>query len=149
MECIHFEADDPSNYDNTSNSDDEKLMTLSTIQKEIVDNVSLYRKLDPWKREDYYKFPKQTRDPISAAYEDDELFFSETELQPELCMPEGTENAKFDNFSGHEKVVKKFHSSLRNFKESNNSLVDSIIYRLMYNYIRNTLEKDKVGIDKS
>ena len=149
MEYIHFEADDPSNYDNTSNSDDEKLMTLSTIQKEIVDNVSLYRKLDPWKREDYYKFPKQTRDPISAAYEDDELFFSETELQPELCMPEGTENAKFDNFSGHEKVVKKFHSGLRNFKESNNSFFDSIIYRLMYNYIRNTLEKDKVGIDKS
>ena len=109
----------------------------------------MYRKLDPWKRENYYKFPKQTRDPISAAYEDDELFFSETELQPELGMPEGTENAEFDNFSGHEKVVKKFHSSLRNFKESNNSFFDSIIYRLMYNYIRNTLEKDKVGIDKS
>ena len=64
-------------------------------------------------------------------------------------MPVGTENAEFDNFSGYEKVVKKFHSSLRNFKESENPFFDSIIYGLIYNYIKNTLEKDKAGIDKS
>ena len=79
MEYIHFEAevDNPSNYDNTLNSDNEKVSKDNDFindLEEIVDDVSLNRKRNPCEREDYNKFPDQTRNPISAVFEDNELF---------------------------------------------------------------------------
>ena len=54
------------------------------------------------------KFSNRTRDPVSALFEDDKLFFDETDQQPELYMAQGVENVEFDNFSRFEKSVKKF-----------------------------------------
>lgn len=45
---------------------------------------------------------------MSALFEDDKLFFDETDQQPELYMAQGVENVEFDNFSRFEKSVKKF-----------------------------------------
>ena len=36
-------------------------------------DISCYRKLDPHNLEHYNRFPNQTRNPISAVYEDDEF----------------------------------------------------------------------------
>ena len=38
----------------------------------------------------------------------------------------------FDNLDGFEKSVKKFRGTLKNFKDSENSFFDAIIYSLMF-----------------
>lgn len=100
---------------------------------EIYDDVNLYRRLDPNNSEHYNTFLNQTRNPVSAVYEENKLFFDEIDPQPELYMPEGTENFEFENSSRFEKSVKKIRNSLKNFNDSNNSFFHSIIYGLMYN----------------
>ena len=111
MEYIHFETEEIQCTDQVNISDNEKLSENNDFindSEEIADNKSLYRKLDPYNLEHYIKFSNRTQDPVSALFEDDKIFFDETDQQPELYMAQGVENVEFDNFSGFEKSVKKF-----------------------------------------
>ena len=56
------------------------------------------------------KFPNQTRDPITAVYEDKEMYFGENDTQPEPYFAEDRENFDFDNFTGFAKSVKKLYN---------------------------------------
>ena len=68
----------------------------------ITNDISFYRSLD-----NNNKFPNQTRDPITAVYEDKEMYFGENDTQPEPYFAEDRENVDFDNFTGFAKSVKK------------------------------------------
>ena len=111
MEYIHFETEKIQCTDQVSISDNQKLSENNDFindSEEIADDKSLYRKLNPYNPEHLIKFSNRTRDPVSALFEDDKLFFDETDQQPELYMAQGVENVEFDNFSRFEKSVKKF-----------------------------------------
>ena len=93
MDFINFEAEESSgNGDTIHFSDDEETIDVHNFindSEEITDGISFYRNLDPHNPDHYNKFSKQTRDPVSAVYDDDGMYFSEEDPQLELCAPEG------------------------------------------------------------
>ena len=152
MEFINFEAEESSDNGNTIHfSDDEETIDGNNFiidSEEITDDVIFYRNLGPQNADHYNKFPNQTRDPVSVVYDDDEMYFDEEDLQPELYAPEGVDNVKFDDFSGFEKSIKKFYNTLKNFEDSDNQFFDAVIYRLIYKYLeRNLLRKKSEGTE--
>lgn len=120
--------------ENTLNfSDDESMDEGNFIaDSEEESSINVYRKLDPHNLEHYNRFPNQTRNPISAVYEDDEMYFGEEDSQPELYIPEDRESVHFENFSGFEKSIKKFYNLLKNFENIDHPFFDSIAYGLMH-----------------
>ena len=120
--------------ENTLNfSDDESMDEGNFIaDSEEESSINVYRKLDPHNLEHYNRFPNQTRNPISAVYEDDEMYFGEEDSQPELYIPKDRESVHFENFSGFEKSIKKFYNLLKNFENIDHSFFDSIAYGLMH-----------------
>ena len=152
MEFINFEAEESSdNGDTIHFSDDDETIDDNNFindSKEITDDVSFYRNLDPHNADHYNKFPNQTRNPVSAVYDDDNMYFGEEDPQPELYATEGTDNVKFDDFNGFEKSINKFYNTLKNFEYSDNQLFDAILYGLIYKYLeRNLLWKKSVGME--
>ena len=114
-------------------SDDESMDEGNFIaDSEEESSINVYRKLDPHNLEHYNRFPNQTRNPISAVYEDDEMYFGEEDSQPELYIPEERESVHFENFSGFEKSIKKFYDLLQNFENIDHPFFDSIVYGLMH-----------------
>ena len=114
-------------------SDDESMDEGNFIaDSEEESSINVYRKLDPHNLEHYNRFPNQTRNPISAVYEDDEMYFGEEDSQPELYIPEDRESVHFENFSGFEKSIKKFYNLLKNFENIDHPFFDSIAYGLMH-----------------
>ena len=95
-------------------------------------DVSFYRQLDPENFEDYPKFPNSTKNPKVAVYEDEEPSFGEENTQPKLHDPDDRNFVDLDEFDGFEKSVKKFKGTLKNFKDSENSFFDALIYSLMF-----------------
>ena len=120
--------------ENTLNfSDDESMDEGNFIaDSEEESSINVYRKLDPHNLEHYNRFPNQTRNPSSAVYEDDEMYFGEEDSQPELYIPEDRESVHFENFSGFEKSIKKFYNLLKNFENIDHPFFDSIAYGLMH-----------------
>ena len=120
--------------ENTLNfSDDESMDEGNFIaDSEEESSINVYRKLDPHNLEHYNRFPNQIRNPISAVYEDDEMYFGEEDSQPELYIPEDRESVHFENFSGFEKSIKKFYNLLKNFENIDHPFFDSIAYGLMH-----------------
>lgn len=120
--------------ENTLNfSDDESMDEGNFIaDSEEESSINVYRKLDPHNLEHYNRFPNQTRNPISAVYEDDEMYFGEEDSQPELYIPKDRESVHFENFSGFEKSIKKFYNLLKNFENIDHPFFDSIAYGLMH-----------------
>lgn len=120
--------------ENTLNfSDDESMDEGNFIaDSEEESSINVYRKLDPHNLEHYNRFPNQTRNPISAVYEDDEMYFGEEDSQPELYIPKDRESVHFENFSGFEKSIKKFYNLLKNFGNIDHPFFDSIAYGLMH-----------------
>ena len=131
--------------ENTLNfSDDESMDEGNFIaDSEEESSIKVYRKLDPHNLEHYNRFPNQTRNPISAVYEDDEMYFREEDSQPELYIPEDRESVHFENFSGFEKSIKKFYNLLKNFENIDHPFFDSIAYGLMH-----TVAEGKINLKK-
>ena len=72
------------------------------------------------------------------------MFFGNEDAQPELFAPENREYVGFVKFEGFEKSIKKFKDTLQNFKNSDNTFFDSILYGVMFKISEGkTLEKDK------
>ena len=152
MEFINFQAEESSdNGDTIHFSDDEKTIEVNNFindSEEITDGISFYRNLDPHNPDHYNKFPNQTRDPVSAVYDDDGMYFAEEDPQFELYAPEGIDIVKFDDFSGIEKSIKKFYNTLNNFEDSDNQIFDAVLYGLMHIYLeRNLLRKKSEGTE--
>ena len=131
--------------ENTLNfSDDESMDEGNFIaDSEEESSINVYRKLDPHNLEHYNRFPNQTRNPISAVYEDDEMYFGEEDSQPELYIPEDRESVHFENFSGFEKSIKKFYNLLKSFENIDHPFFDSIAYGLMH-----TVAEGKTNLKK-
>ena len=96
------------------------------------EGVSFYRQLDPENIEGYPKFPNSTKNPKEGVYEDEEPYFGEEDTHPELYDPEDRNFVDFDKFDGFGKSVKKFKSTLKNFKVSENSFFDAMINGLKF-----------------
>ena len=90
------------------------------------EGVNFYRRLEP------EKFPNQTRNPEEAVYEDDDSFFGIEDTQPELYNPMNREFVTFDKFRRFESSVQKFKKTLKNFKNSDNSFSDAVIYGIIF-----------------
>ena len=71
-----------------------------------MEDISFYKQLDPENINHYNKFPNQSKNPIDAVYEDDEMFFGDEDTQPELFAPEDRESVEFDKFVGFENLSK-------------------------------------------
>ena len=148
MDFIQFEAVDDSQRHEinfSDNDDDEKTEQDKNFiddSDQPMEDVSFYRRLDPEKID----FQNQTRNPMEAVYEDDEIFFGTEDTQPELFVPENRECVEFDKFEGFEKSVKKFKETLQNFDNSNNPFFDSILFGVMFKISEGKiLEKDKAS----
>ena len=78
MDFIQFEVIDESQQNETIDFlDDEKTDQDENFiddNKQPMEDVSFYRKLDPENIDHYNKFPNQTRDPRVAVYEDNKCF---------------------------------------------------------------------------
>ena len=128
MDFIQFEAIDESqqNEINFSGDDDDEKSEQdeNSIEdsEQLMEDVRLYRALDPENIDHYNKFPYHTRNPKAAVYEDDKMFFGTEVTQPKLFAPEDREYVEFDKFDGFEKSVQNFKDTLQNFKNSDNPL---------------------------
>ena len=137
MDFIQFEASEENNQPLVF-SDDEDENIPDKIDNFIDDTdqqgqgVSFYRQLDSENIEDYPKFPNSTKNPKEAVHEDEEPYFGEEDTQPKLYDPEDRNFVDFDKFDGFEKSVKKFKGTLKNFKDSENSFFNAIIYSLVF-----------------
>ena len=148
MDLIQFEDIDESRQNETIDfSDDEKTDQDENFiddSEQAMEDVSFYRKLDSENIDHYNKFPNQTRDPRTAVYEDDEIFYWTEDTQHELLVPENRECVEFDKFEGFEKSVKKSKDTLQNFENANNPFFDSIVYGVMFRISKGkALEKNK------
>ena len=154
MEFINFESDEenPQNY-SLNFSDEEECESEGNSMnhsEEITNDVSSYIRLYHNNVEHYNKFPNQTTDPITAVYEDKEMYFGENETQSELYIPEDSENVNFDNFTGFTKSVKKFYKSLQSFENSDNPFFNTIVYGLIHTVAKkkiNLKERDKINYE--
>ena len=89
------------------------------------------------------KFPNQTRDPITAVYEDKEMYFGENDTQPEPYFAEDRENVDFDNFTGFAKSVKKLYNLFWNFQNNVNPFFGDIVWLNVYRSRKENKSKRK------
>ena len=79
MEFINFESDEenPQNYSLNFSDEEEFESEVNSINdsEEITNDVSSYISLDHNNVEHYNKFLNQARDPITAVYEDKNVFW--------------------------------------------------------------------------
>ena len=153
MDFIQFEAIDEFQQNETVNiSDNEKTDQDEKFiddSEQPMKDVSFYRKFNPEiiNHYDTDTFTNKTWDPRVAVYEDDEMFFSTEDTQPELYAPENRENVEFDKSDGFGKSVKKFKNTLQSFENIDNSFFDSIVYGVMFRITEGkaALEKHKAN----
>ena len=146
MDSSHFEATEENqdlNFSDKEQTKDEMDFIDDSVQ--MREGVSFYRNVDLSNIDNYNKFPNQTRDPRSAVYEDNEMFFDVEDTQPELYAPENRETVKFDFSNGSEKSILAFKETLQTF-EGENSFFNSIFYGLMH---KKTEVKEKPLLEKA
>ena len=150
MDFIEFKATEesqenqPLTFSNRGEMTNDEMENFIDDSKQPKEDVSYYRKLDPENLNDCYKFAKQTRDPQVAVDEDDEMYFSMEDQQPELYAAENRGSVEFDKFPGYEKSVKKFMESLKNFDSNNNPFFHTIIYGVLFHLTEGKiLDKNK------
>ena len=76
MDFSHFEVAEENqvlNFSDKEQTKDEMDFIDDSVQ--MREGVSFYRNVDLSNIDNYNKFPNQTRDPRSAVYEDNEMFF--------------------------------------------------------------------------
>ena len=91
---------------------------------------SFYRDLD--NRENYLRFPNQTRNPIEVVNEPEEEYYEEDNM-PEIFDPENREEVSFDLFANDKDKASKFKSTLVCFPDIVNHFFYAVIYGLMSN----------------
>ena len=135
MDFTEFKASEDNNQQ-IFFSDDEDKNILNKMDNFTDDTdqqgegVSFYRQLEPENIEHYQKFPNSTKN-LKEVYQDNEPYFGKEDTQPKLYDPEDRNFVDFDKFVGFEKSVKKFKGTLKNFKDIENSFINTIIYSLM------------------
>ena len=120
--------------------DKYKTEDASTVEEEdsmFIDNSldeeedrSFYRDLD--NRENYLRFPNQTRNPIEVVNEPEEEYYEEDNM-PEIFDPENREEVSFDLFANDKDKASKFKSTLVCFPDIVNHFFYAVIYGLMSN----------------
>ena len=126
MDFILNEAtEEGDNY--LSSSDSENFSEEEQEFDDFIDDsnndtdLSIYRQVD--NEEEHFKFPNQTKNPITTLNKEREQFFGKNENQPELFEPENTERVGFDLFDGDENTSEIFKKSLQNFKNSDKTFL--------------------------
>ena len=122
IDLIQFEAIDesqqnePLSFSNDEYDEPEQDDNFIDDSEQPVEDISFYKQLDPENINHYNKFPNQSKNPIDAVYEDDEMFFGDEDTQPELFAPEDRESVEFDKFVGFENLSKNSKIQLKILK---------------------------------
>lgn len=97
-------------------------------------DLSIYRRVD--NEEEYFKFPDQTKNPIATLNKEREQFFGKNENQPELFEPKIPEHVDFDLLNGDENTSEIFKKSLQNFKNSDKTFFNALIYEISHSKLK-------------
>ena len=122
-------SDDKYKTEDASTVEEEDSMFIDNSLDEEEDR-SFYRDLD--NRENYLRFPNQTRNPIEVVNEPEEEYYEEDNM-PEIFDPENREEVSFDLFTNDKDKASKFKSTLVCFPDIVNHFFYAVIYGLMSN----------------
>ena len=122
-------SDDKYKTEDASTVEEEDSMFIDNSLDEEEDR-SFYRDLD--NRENYLRFPNQTRNPIEVVNEPEEEYYEEDNM-PEIFDPENREEVSFDLFANDKDKASKFKSTLVCFPDIVNHFFYAVIYGLMSN----------------
>ena len=96
-------------------------------------------------REMNNRFQNQTKNPQQGLFEQDYSLCETDDQQPEWYDPVSRNLVAFDKCDGSEKYVDRFKKTLKNFRDSENQLFDSVIYGVMFHKSNGeTLDQDRV-----
>ena len=114
--------------------DDKTFSENSEIDNDLIDD-----------REMNNRFQNQTKNPQQGLFEQDYSLCETDDQQPEWYDSVSRNLVAFDKCDGSEKYVDRFKKTLKNFRDSENQLFDSVIYGVMFHKSNGeTLDQDRV-----
>ena len=123
-----FSDDKYKTEDATTVEEEDSMFIDNSLDEE--EDRNFYRDLD--NRENYPRFPNQTRNPIEVVNEPEEEYYEEDNM-PEIFDPENREEVSFDLFTNDKDKASKFKSTLVCFPDIVNHFFYAVIYGLMSN----------------